>query len=107
MSRYYTFVGGNLVIWRSKKQNILAIYSDVTDFLAMAQGIWELLRLNYVIEGLKINSYGPMKLFCDNRSVITIGYNPVQCCRVLFVLHMYLHRSTCIYSDPRIAQSKF
>lgn len=36
MSRYYTFIGGNLVIQRSKNQNILAISSAVTDFLAMA-----------------------------------------------------------------------
>ena len=42
-SRYCTFLGGNLVTWRSKKQLVVAISSTEVEFRAMAQGICELL----------------------------------------------------------------
>ena len=40
---YFTFLGGNLVTWRSKKQLVVAISSTEVEFRAMAQGICELL----------------------------------------------------------------
>ena len=40
---YYTFLGGNLVTWRSKKQSLVARSSAEAEFLAMAQGVYELL----------------------------------------------------------------
>ena len=42
-SGYCTFVGGNLVTWRSKKQNVVARSSAEAEFRAMAQGVCELL----------------------------------------------------------------
>lgn len=41
-SDYYTFVSGNLVIWRSKK-NVTMRSSTETEYRGMAQGICELL----------------------------------------------------------------
>jgi hypothetical protein len=35
---YFTFVGGNLVIWRSKKQNIVALSSAEAEFRGMVKG---------------------------------------------------------------------
>lgn len=40
---YYAFLGGNLVIWRSKKHLTAAPSSAKTEFRAIAQGICELL----------------------------------------------------------------
>lgn len=42
-SRYCTFLGGNLVTWRSKKPNVLARSSAKVEFQAMAKGVCELL----------------------------------------------------------------
>ena len=42
-SGYCTFVGGNLVTWRSKKQNVVARSSAEVEYRAMAQGVCELL----------------------------------------------------------------
>lgn len=50
---YCTFLGGNLVTWRSKKQNVVALSSVEPEFRVMAQGI-------------------------DNKSATNITYNPVQ-----------------------------
>lgn len=58
-SGYCTFLGGNLVIWRSKKQNVVARSSAESEFRAMAQGICELLWLKIILEDLKIRWEGP------------------------------------------------
>ena len=42
-TRYLTFVGGNLVTWRSKKQGIIARSSVEVEYRYMAKGICELL----------------------------------------------------------------
>lgn len=77
-SGYCTFLGGNLVTWRSKKQNVVARSSAEAEFRAMAQGVCELLWLKIVLEDLKIKWDGPMRLYCDNKSAISIAHNPVQ-----------------------------
>ena len=51
---YCTFLGGNLVIGRSKKQNVVAESSAEAEFRAMALEICELLWLQVVLQDLKI-----------------------------------------------------
>ncbi len=77
-SGYCTFLCGNLVTWRSKKQNVVARSSAEAEFRSMAHGICELLWMKIVLDDLKIKVEGPMKLFCDNKSAISIAHNPVQ-----------------------------
>lgn len=77
-SGYCTFLGGNLVTWRSKKQNVVARSSAESEFRSMAMGICELLWLKIILEDLKIKWEGPMRLYCDNKSAISIAHNPVQ-----------------------------
>ena len=45
---------------------------------AMALGLCELLWLKIILDDLKIASNGPIKLCCDNKSVISIAYNSMQ-----------------------------
>nr|KYP52900.1 Retrovirus-related Pol polyprotein from transposon TNT 1-94 [Cajanus cajan] len=75
---YCTFLGGNLVTWKSKKQSVVARSSAEAEFRAMAQGICELLWLKIILEDLRIKSDEPMRLYCDNKSAISIAHNPVQ-----------------------------
>ena len=42
-SGYCTYIGGNLVTWRSKKQIVVARSSVEAEYRAMALGIYELL----------------------------------------------------------------
>ena len=77
-SGYCMFLGGNLVTWRSKKQNVVVHSSAEGEFRAMAQGICELLWMKIVLDDLKVTYKGSMELLCDNKSAITIAHNPVQ-----------------------------
>jgi len=66
------------VTWKSKKQSVVARSSAEAEFRAMAQGICELLWLKIILEDLRIKSDAPMRLYCDNKSAISIAHNPVQ-----------------------------
>ncbi|KAJ9189418.1 hypothetical protein P3X46_000714, partial [Hevea brasiliensis] len=75
---YCTFVGGNLVTWRSKKQNVIARSSAEAEYRVMVQGIYELLWLQKLMEELKLLETSVLSLFCDNKAAISIVHNPVQ-----------------------------
>lgn len=77
-SGYCTFLGGNLVTWRIKKQNVVARSSAEAEFRAMALGICELLWIKIILEDLKTKWEEPMRLLCDNKSAINIAHNLVQ-----------------------------
>ena len=77
-SGYCTFLGRNLVTWRSKKQNVVARSTAEAEFRVMAQGVCELLWLKIILKDLKIKWDGPMRLYYDNKSAISTAHNPVQ-----------------------------
>ncbi|XP_057749111.1 retrovirus-related Pol polyprotein from transposon RE1 isoform X1 [Arachis stenosperma] len=76
-SGYCTFVGGNLVSWRSKKQSVVARSSAEAEFRAVAHGICEALWVEKILQELKVSISPPMRLYCDNKSAISISHNPV------------------------------
>lgn len=75
---YLTFVGGNLVTWRSKKQGVVARSSAEAEYRGMAKGICELLWIKRLLRELRIPSKFPMQLYCDNKAACDIAHNPVQ-----------------------------
>ncbi|RVX04977.1 Retrovirus-related Pol polyprotein from transposon TNT 1-94 [Vitis vinifera] len=77
-SGYCSFVWGNLVTWRSKKQSVVARNSAEAGFRAMAQGICEGIWLNRLLEELRVPLKHPMVLYCDNQATISIAKNPVH-----------------------------
>ncbi|CAL8993798.1 unnamed protein product [Prunus brigantina] len=77
-SGYFTFVGGNLVTWRSKKQNVVSRSSAEAEYRGMAHGVCELLWIRRLLTELGFKPGKPMELHCDNKSAIDIAHNPVQ-----------------------------
>ncbi|WJZ81633.1 hypothetical protein VitviT2T_001466 [Vitis vinifera] len=77
-SGYCSFVWGNLVTWRSKKQSVVACSSTEAEFRAMAQGICEGIWLNRLLEELRVPLKHPMVLYCNNQAAISIAKNPVH-----------------------------
>jgi hypothetical protein len=56
MSGCFTFIGGNLVTWRSKKQKVVALSSAEAEFRGMAKGLCELLWLRRLLSEI---GFGP------------------------------------------------
>ncbi|RVW75978.1 Retrovirus-related Pol polyprotein from transposon RE1 [Vitis vinifera] len=84
-SGYFTFVGGNLVTWKSKKQNVVARSSVEVEFRGMALGLCEALWLRLLLQDLGYLSRQPIRLFCDNKAACDIAHNPVQHDRIKHV----------------------
>ena len=77
-SGYFIFVGGNLVTWRSKKQNVVARSSAEAEFRGMTLGICETLWQRLLLMDLGYLPRQPIQLYCDNKAVCDIAHNPVQ-----------------------------
>ncbi|KAK8938673.1 hypothetical protein KSP39_PZI011285 [Platanthera zijinensis] len=75
---YCTFVGGNLVSWKSKKQNVVARSSAEAEYRAMAQGVCEGLWLKAILRDIGLQVDNPITIYCDNKAAISIAHNPVQ-----------------------------
>ncbi|WVY93107.1 hypothetical protein V8G54_032195 [Vigna mungo] len=77
-SGYFTFVGRNLVTWRSKKQNVVARSSAEAEFRGIALGLCEALWLKLLLEDLGYPLRQPIQLYCDNKAACDIAHNPIQ-----------------------------
>ena len=74
----FTFVGGNLVTQKSKKQNVVTRSNAKAEFRGMALRLCEGLWLRLLLQDLGYLSRQPIRLFCDNKAACDIAYNPVQ-----------------------------
>ncbi|XP_021808918.1 uncharacterized protein LOC110752544 [Prunus avium] len=80
---YFTFVGSNLVTWRSKKQRVVARSSAEAEFRGMAQVLSELLWLRRLLKDLGVKPLKATNLYCDNKAVVEIAHNPNQLADIL------------------------
>ena len=65
------FVRGNLVSWKSKKQNV------ASRSRAMTQSICEIMWLHQILEEVGIKTSVSVKLWCDNQTALNIASNPI------------------------------
>jgi transposase InsO family protein len=74
---YCTFIGGNLVTWKSKKQSVVARSSAEAEYRAMAHTACELTWLRTLLQEFGFPVHDPTPLYCDNQAAIHIANNPV------------------------------
>ena len=77
-SGYFTFVGGNLVTWKSKKQKVVSLSSAEAEFRGIARGLTEVLWLKKLLTEIGVRIQSTCRLMCDNKAAISISENPVQ-----------------------------
>ena len=62
----YIFIGGNLISWKSKKQDVVAKSSAEAEYRAMTMAICELIWLKHLLRESRFGKDEQMKLICDN-----------------------------------------
>lgn len=77
-SGYCSYVWGNLVTWRSKKQSVVARSSAEAEFRSLSQGICEGIWIQRVLAELGMGNSKSIRLYCDNQAAISIAKNPVH-----------------------------
>ena len=75
---YCSYVWGNLVTWRSKKQPVVSRSSAESELRALALGICEGMWLKRLLAELQIKGCTPINVWCDNMSAIKMANNPVH-----------------------------
>ena len=76
-SRYCVFIGGNLISWKSKKQQVVARSSAETEYRAMAMTTCELIWPRHLLQELRFENDEQMKLIFNNQAALHIASNPV------------------------------
>nr|CAN74507.1 hypothetical protein VITISV_015891 [Vitis vinifera] len=76
-SGYCVFIGGNLISWKSKKQNVVVRSSVDAEYRAMTLAICELIWLRQLLQELRFGKDEQIKLVCDNQAALHIASNLV------------------------------
>ena len=69
-SGYFTFLGGNLVTWRSKKQKVVALSSAEAEFRGISKAVYDLIWLRSLLTEIGYPPCVATNLYCDNRVAI-------------------------------------
>ena len=71
------FIGGNLIFWKSKKQDVVTRSSAEAEYRAMALATCELIWLKHLLQELRFGKDEQMKLIFDNQAALHISSNLV------------------------------
>ena len=74
-SGYCVFLGGNLISWISKKQQIISRSSTEAKYRSLANVTAEILWLQSLLSKLQIQQSKPPLVWCDNLSTILLLAN--------------------------------
>jgi hypothetical protein len=77
-SGHCAFVGGNLISWRNKKQNVVARSTVEVEYCAMTLGVSEGMWLQRLLLELGLSEKKFIMLYCDNKAAINIANNPIH-----------------------------
>ena len=66
-SGYCVFIGGNLISWKSKKQDVMARSNVEAEYRAMTLATCELIWLKQLLQELRFGKDGQMTLVRDNQ----------------------------------------
>ena len=71
------FLGGSLISWKSKKQNVVSRSSTEAEYRATASTTNEIVWLHWLLNDMGVSLFTPTPLYCDNKSAIHIAHNYV------------------------------
>ncbi|XP_013613768.1 PREDICTED: uncharacterized mitochondrial protein AtMg00810-like [Brassica oleracea var. oleracea] len=77
VSGYCVFLGGSLISWKSKKQDVVSRSSTEAEYRSLANATCDLLWLHQLLTTFKIKVKLPVTLFCDSKSALHLAANHV------------------------------
>lgn len=75
-SGYCMFLGGNLISWSSKKQQVIARSSTEAEYRCLALATAEVIWIESLLHELSIHLHRPSILWCDNLGAGSLASNP-------------------------------
>lgn len=71
------FLGSNLVVWNSRKQDVVTRSSAESEYRALANAAADIVWLQSLCTELGVSLHSPSTLWCDNLSALALASNPV------------------------------
>lgn len=76
-SGYCFNLGSGIFSWGSKKQGSVAQSTAETEYVTAANAVNQATWLTRILEDMGAKQQLPVEIFCDNKSAIAMGKNPV------------------------------
>ena len=76
-SGYLVFFGQTLISWKFGKQHTVARSSTEAEYKALADGITEVIWLQYLLTDLQVPSVSTPTIWCDNLGATYLSANPI------------------------------
>jgi len=67
-TRYCVLFGGNIISWKSKKQNVVARSFAKVEYRAIASLTCQLIWVKEFFQELYFCEFQPMKMYCDSQT---------------------------------------
>ena len=103
-SGYLCFLNGNLISWRSKKQDRVAMSSTEAEYISLFHGIQEAIWVKQLLEELKLKIKDDhVKVYADNKGAINLAENAVYSPRTKHIdLKYHFSRQAVARGDIKI-----
>lgn len=76
-SGYVATFAGNVISWRSKKQQTVSTSTTEAEYRALFEGTQEAVWLRYLLKSLNLSTSKKFNLYVDNQSAIALATNPI------------------------------
>ena len=77
LTGFCVLIGGSLVSWKCKKQQVVSRSSAEAEYRSLADTCCELTWIVSLLHELHFKRITPITLYCDNKSALHIASNPV------------------------------
>ncbi|XP_074347280.1 secreted RxLR effector protein 161-like [Apium graveolens] len=84
-SGYAFRIGSAIFSWSSKKQQIVALSTCEAEYMAAAACACQAIWLGYILGESNFAKEGPVKIYVDNKSAISLAKNPVSHSRSKYI----------------------
>jgi hypothetical protein len=78
ISGYVVYAQGGPIVWKSKKQPIIALSTCEAEYIALSEVIKELLWTSMTLKELKVKRHGAMRVYIDNQAAKRLAENAVN-----------------------------